>query len=512
MEGSGKLRMGKSLNRNLLSRLRPYAYAVLIVAAAASLCIPLANTENYLVVSFILLFVVSLLSAFMRLGPVILAASLSALVWNFFFIPPHLTFHIDKTEDILIFGLFFIIAFVNGVLNARVRRQEEIAREREKRTSALFQLTRGLSGASGLEEVVQVAVNQIRKNFDREILFFLQDGGNALNEVPWPNREMQISPLEFEVANQVFCEILDPKASPRPIESGSYVFFPLAGTRIHPGVIALKRDIPFFGEQKSYWDAFLAQVSNALEREFLGQMAQRVRFLDESDRLYKTLFNSISHELRIPVATIMGASDSLLSDTIDDNIRTALSQEIFTASLRLNRLIENLLNISRLESGHITPRFDWYDLNDLVYKVTEDLGDELKPFDFRVSIPEGMPLVRMDFGLMEQVLYNLIYNATQYAPGASAIEVRGRYENATAIIAVSDEGPGFPSTELKNIFNKFFRLDGTRTGGLGLGLSIAKGFVEAHNGTIKAENLKKAGLMFTIRIPSETPELTMSQP
>ncbi|MEE4176660.1 MAG: DUF4118 domain-containing protein [Bacteroides sp.] len=501
--------MGKITFRKFKTRTSHYFYAILIIGATATLCIPLANTENYHVVSFILLFVVSLLSTFMGIGPVILAASLSALAWNFFFIPPHLTFHIDKTEDILIFGLFFIIAFVNGVLTTRVRRQQKISQEREKRTNALFQLTRGLSKASGLDEVLQVAVVEIRKNFEREALFFLQDGNNVLTDTAWPLEEMKINPLEFEVAERVFQSALDPAATPRGMDSKGFAFFPLQGTRLHPGVIALKRETPFFGEQKSYWEAFIAQISNALEREFLGELAQRVRFLDESDRLYKTLFNSISHELRIPVATIMGAADSMLNAADNENFRSALSQEIFTASLRLNRLIENLLNISRIESGHISPRLDWYDLNDLVNKVAEDLGDELKPFDFRVSIPEDMPLVKMDFGLMEQVLYNLIFNATQYAPGASAIEVRGRYENETAVIEVSDQGPGLPESDLKHIFNKFFRLDGTRTGGLGLGLSIAKGFVEAHNGTITAGNLKKGGLRFTICIPSETPEIMM---
>lgn len=501
--------MGKSPSAPVKSGVRQYLYAILITGGAATLCIPLANTENYHVVSYILLFVVSLLSTFLGIGPVILAASLSALAWNFFFIPPHLTFHIDKTEDLLIFGLFFFIAFVNGVLTTRIRRQEKISREREKRTDALFQITRNLSRASGLEEVLQEAVAGIRKNFGREPLFFLQDGRNQLSNIPRPFPEMNVNPRDFEIAGTLFRLALEAGTTPREMDSTAYTFFPLLGTRLHPGVVALKRDTPFFGEQRAYWEAFITQVANALEREFLAEQAQRVRFLDESDRLYKTLFNSISHELRIPVATIMGAADTMLNASDNENVRTALSQEIFTASLRLNRLIENLLNISRIESGHISPRLDWYDLNDLVNKVAADLGDELKPFDFRVSIPEGMPLVKMDFGLMEQVLYNLIYNAIQYAPGASAIGVSGRYEGETAVIEVSDQGPGLPEADLNNIFNKFFRLDGTRTGGLGLGLSIVKGFVEAHNGSISVENLRKGGLKFTLRLPSEAPEILM---
>jgi len=219
------------------------------------------------------------------------------------------------------------------------------------------------------------------------------------------------------------------------------------------------------------------------------------------------LFNSISHELRIPVATILGASDSILNSAISANIQAALCTEIFMASLRLNRLIENLLNISRLESGHISVRLDWYDINDLFNKVAEDLKDELKPFSLKITISDEMPLVKIDFGLMEQALYNLLFNATQYAPGASDIELNANFENGEMIIEVADQGPGFPETELKNVFKKFFRVNENKTGGLGLGLSIVKGFVEAHRGSITVENRFGRGAKFTIRIPSEKPDI-----
>jgi len=286
-----------------------------------------------------------------------------------------------------------------------------------------------------------------------------------------------------------------------------FTIFPLSGTRISPGVVAVKLNNEFAEDQKSYWDTFLVQISNALEREFLGEMAQRVRFLDESDRLYKTLFNSISHELRIPVATIMGASDSMLNSENSENMQQALSNEIFTASLRLNRLIENLLNISRLESGHISARLDWYDINDLVNKAADDLKEELKPFTLKIEVQDDMPLVKTDFGLIEQVLYNLLINSTQYAPPASEIILSVGYSSGTMELEVTDNGPGFPENELKNVFKKFFRVDGSKTGGLGLGLSIAKGFVEAHGGSIAIENRQSGGARFTIRIPTETPDI-----
>jgi K+-sensing histidine kinase KdpD len=484
-----------------------YILASATIAATTLLCNPLAYTQNYHVVSFILLFVVSILATFMGTGPVLLASTLSAIFWNFFFIPPHYTFHIEKTEDILIFGLFFIIALVNGVLTTRVRNQEKLVRDRERRTNALFQLTKELSKASGTEEVLKVAIREIKSHFNLDSFFILQDGDNILFDTGRLQRDKKLSPAEYHVAEKVFKNAQKAEAFTPDSSGTDYTFYPLPGTKISPGVVAVKPQKPFTEDQKYYWDNFLVQISNALEREFLGEMAQRVRFLDESDRLYKTLFNSISHELRIPVATIMGASDSMINSTNPETMQSALLNEIFTASLRLNRLIENLLNISRLESGHISPRLDWYDIDDLVNKMTDDLKEELKPFTLKTELQKDMPLVKIDFGLMEQVLYNLLINSTQSAPVTSEIKLSIGFSEGMLVIEVADKGPGFPENEIKNVFKKFFRVDGNKTGGLGLGLSIVKGFVEAHNGKISIENLRQGGAKFTIRIPSEIPDI-----
>ncbi|MBN2348695.1 MAG: DUF4118 domain-containing protein [Bacteroidales bacterium] len=499
--------MNRFLSGAVKFRIFHYLLAILVIGGTTFLCIPLAQTQNYHVVSFILLFVVSILSIFMGVGPVLLASTLSALVWNYFFIPPHYTFHIEKTEDLLIFGLFFIIVLVNGVLTTRVRRQEKSAREKEKRTNALFQLTKELSRASGMDEVLKVAGNEIKNHFSLHSYFILQDGNNTLNPAFRKQKEEEITPAEFNVAEWVFKSSRPAGAHTSNPFTADHTFFPLLGTRLNPGVVAVKQIQPFFDDQRSFWETFLTQISNALEREFLGELAQKVRFLDESDRLYKTLFSSISHELRIPVATIMAASESIISSSNTGNIQTELCHEIFTASLRLNRLIENLLNISRLETGHLSVRLDWHDINDLVNKVTEDLKDELKPFSMKMTIPEEMPLVKIDFGLMEQVFYNLLLNSTQYAPGASKIEMDISFNNEAMIITLTDKGPGFPEDDLKNVFKKFFRVKGSSTGGLGLGLSIVKGFVEAHKGWVSVENVKQGGARFTILIPSEKPDI-----
>jgi K+-sensing histidine kinase KdpD len=489
------------------SRINNYVLSIIIIGVTALICAPLSNAQSYHVVSFILLFVVSFMATFMRMGPVLLASTISALVWNYFFIPPHYTFHIDKAEDILMFGMFFIIAMLNGVLTTRIRRQERLAREREERTNALFQLTKELSKASGIEDVQAVAIEDIKNHFSFDAFFILQDGNNMLHSSGKSQNEKKFTQNEYDIAGWVFKHSQNAGKYTNIHSSVDYTFYPLRGARINPGVLAIKTDEQFQGDKQLFWNTYLTQISNALERGFLGELAQKARFLDESDKLYKTLFNSVSHELRIPVATILGSVDTLLTSPHAGNVQTALYNEIFTASLRLNRLIENLLNMSRLESGRISVRLDWYDVNDLVNKVTEDLKDEIKPFNLLVSFPEDMPLVKIDFGLMEQVLYNLLFNSCEHAPVSSNIRLNGYHENDELVLQILDRGPGFSKEAIKNVFKKFFRVEGSKTGGLGLGLFIVKGFVEAHKGLITVENREDGGAKFTIRIPSLSPEI-----
>lgn len=495
----------------LFSRVNPYLLAVLFIGFTALLCLPLSGTRGYHVVSFILLFVVSLLATFLGIGPIFLAATLSALVWNFFFIPPHFTFHIERTDDILMFLMFFTIAILNGVLTTRISRQERLAREREIRTEALFLLTSALSKASGMNEVLAVAISEINKSFGFAPFFILQDGNEVLLQSGRLQKNKELNPQEYDIAKWVFVHFQKAGKFCNAFPNEKYCYYPLPGARVRPGVVVLEMGNEPLGEKEAYWETFLALISNALEREFLGEMAQKVRFLDESDRLYKTLFNSISHELRIPVATIMGSADALISSNQDEHIQKVLFTEMFTASLRLNRLIENLLNMSRLESGRITARLDWYDINDLFNKVTQDLDDELKPFHLKVNLQEDLPLVKIDFGLMEQVLYNLIFNACQNAPAATIIGLEASYGGDELVVLVWDQGPGFLSTELRHAFDKFYRVNRSKTGGLGLGLSIVKGFVEAHKGFVYVENRESGGALFTIKIPSGSPEILNMQ-
>ena len=487
------------------SDVQQYFLATMIVIVTAIVCFLIKGIIGYQVVSFALLFVVSILAFFYGTGPVLLSATLSALIWDFFFIPPPFTLHVDKPVDMLMLIMFFIIALLSGVLTSRIKRQEMKIRVREERTNALYQLTRELSTANGIEEVIAIAKNDIKKYFNLNCRILLRTEEEKLDYTVHKNTNFNLSKNDTSVAEWTFHHSSKAGKYTDTLPSSKYTFYPLKGNQMNLGVIAIQQDTEFTQGEEQFWDAFISQISGKFEREYLRNLAKQAFLLNESDKLYKTLFNSISHELRIPVATIMGASDSLITTEHSPEIRKELSNEIFNASKRLNRLIENLLNMSRLESGRISPRLDWCDIHDLINKVTESLQDELKLFALHVVIPDNMPFVKIDFGLMEQVLYNLIYNATQYANTSTNLRVKAFYDNGYLTIQVMDRGPGFQPLEISLIFNKFYRVEGSKAGGTGLGLSIAKGFVEAHKGTITVENRQNGGAKFTIKIPTEIP-------
>ncbi len=494
------------------STMNQYMVVTLIVTVTACIFFLLKGLVGYQVVSFALLFVVSILAFFYGTGPILLAASLSSLIWDFFFIPPPYTLHIERAEDMLMLSMFFIIALLNGVLTSRVKRQEMKIRVREERTHALYQLAKELSVAPGIDEVLNLAVKDIRKYFNMESAFILRDEFSQLEKQPRHETSLHFSENELSIAEWTFRHSAKAGRFSDTLPSGHYTFYPLKGNTENMGVVAVEHTKVFTQGEEQFWEGFLPQISGKIEREFLRNAARNAYILNESDKLYKTLFNSISHELRIPVATIMGASDTLIAQDYAPETRKMLYQEINTAAVRLNRLIENLLNMSRLDSGRLTPRIDWCDLHDLYNKVVQMLSVELKPFSVHCVLSDDMPLVQLDFGLMEQVLYNLLLNATQHAPKGSNIRIKFFYDNDILIIQVMDRGPGFSAVDLPMVFNKFYRGEQAVAGGTGLGLSIVKGMVEAHKGTIVAENRINGGARFTIKIPTKISDICDIQP
>jgi len=257
---------------------------------------------------------------------------------------------------------------------------------------------------------------------------------------------------------------------------------------------------------------FVIALVNAVLTFKIRQIEKIARLKEEKAqtlRLYNTLLNSLSHEFRTPLATIIGATDNLLEEPsrLSPTDSRRLLSEISVASLRLNRQVENLLNMSRLESGFIQPKKDWHDMKELTYSIVHQLEEQLIRHRIEVDIREDIPLVRLDYGLIEQVLYHLVYNAALYTPESALIRISARCPDRALEIIVEDDGPGFPEAEVGRVFDKFYRFTysqrNSRTGGSGLGLSIVKGFVEAHNGTVELMNRLSGGARFVINLPVE---------
>ena len=350
----------KYFNQNSKSQIFISIVSTLLVSL---ICYSLSNLIGYRSVALLLMATVSILAIFFSLYPVLVAATLSALIWDFFFIPPHFTFHVSSSEDVLLLLMYFVIALINGVLTSKFRSLEKMEVQKEEKHNTI--------------------------------------------------------------------------------------------------------------------------------------------------KLYKTLFDSLSHELRTPIATIVCASDNLLQKDshVSEGDKEKLIDEISIAAFRLNRLIDNLLNMQRLESGTLKIKPDWCEISELINSPVNRLKTELSTHSLQIIVQEDIPMIKLDFGLIEQALFNLLHNETLYTPLGSTITIEAKYLNDKLILIISDNGKGFSDEELKLLFSKFYRATAKTTGGTGLGLSIVKGFVEAHNGTVKVENNVPTGAKFTLEIPAESLEL-----
>ena len=489
----------------LQSTITQYILASAIVAIVALCCFPFAQLIGYRTVSMIILLTVSLLPLRMGPGPVLVAAAMGALVWDFFFIPPIFTFSIGRVEDVMMLGVYFIVALVTGVLTARVRAREKAVRQREERTAALFALTNNLSSAHSQEEVIQAAVSNIKKYFDADVAMILGEADGEISAQPHPASSFDLDVKEYGVASWAYWNEKKAGKYTDTLPSAGATYFPISGPRYPLGVVGVRlhRNEKLSSDQETSLDNFISQIASAMERELLNDVNKRSIVVAESERLYKILFNSISHELRTPIAAIMGASENLTKISANQGATSTdeYTKEIHIAAERLNRLVANLLDMSRLESGMIQPKMDWCDIHDLINAAVKGLDRELSRHSVIVNVQDEMPLVKLDFGLVEQALINLVHNAAVHTPEGSSITIDAKVEGRQCVFVVADSGPGLAKDDLPKVFEKFYRAEGMKSGGSGLGLTIAKGFAEAHKGTLTARNRDAGGAEFTLKIP-----------
>ncbi len=488
----------------LQSGILKYFYSSLIVCIVAGICFLFSSILGYQIVALILLFVVTLLPLIFGPGPVLLSAIISPIIWNFFFVPPRFTLLIHRSEDLLTFVMFLIIATVTGILTSRIRQREKALTHREERAVALYNLAKDLSKSKNLEEVIRESVKNFKNVFKAEIIFLLIDkkGGYVNNKTD----SIEITEKELSVAQWVFSNRKKAGHYTDSLPFAEYVYYPMTGPRDTYGVIGLKFESEYkYKEQETLIDNFVNQTGSAIERELLNQTVNRTLVYQESEKLYKTLLDSISHELKTPIAAIMGASSYLLHTRMNntEETRIKLYEEINEASIRLNKLVENLLDMARIESGKLIPNIKTCDVNDLIDSILNNFEKNKKSRNIIVEIQDNFPFLNIDINLMEQALKNIVHNALVYTQEDSIIEFKVTYDKEIICFTVSDNGKGIPEEKLEHIFDKFYRVDNKSAGGTGLGLSIAKGIVEAHNGTISASNKISGGLKLTIKIPRD---------
>ncbi len=366
---------------------------------------------GYQSVGLIELFVVLLIAVFFGRGPALLAATLSALSWNFLFIEPRFTFEINRVQDVILFILYFGIAAIAGSLTARIRDQEKRAHANAERTMALYTLTHEIAQATNMDGMLQTAVEQMGAVFDADIAIILAESGK-LHASAHLVSTLRLSEKEYSVASWVF---ENSKTAGRftdtlPMAEAHYV--PLLTPNRSVGVMGIKprQDGRFSADQEILVETFASQVALMVERKMLDESAEQAAMLRESEALYNTLLNSISHELRTPIATITGAASSLQDDLTLANptIRNLLIQDICDSADRLNRLVENLLDMSRLESGRYQLKLEWCDAGDVIGVAVKQMEKRLGKRHLRIRHEPETPLVQMDFVLIEQVLIEFI--------------------------------------------------------------------------------------------------------
>jgi two-component system sensor histidine kinase KdpD len=482
-----------------------YGIAVTVILSVAFLCYPISSIVGYRTVSLILLLVTALLALKLSRWPVLAAAILAALAWNFLFIPPLFSFTMGHLDDAMMFVAFILVAVVTGNLTARIREREQVVIQREKRTAALFALTKDLSSAHSQEDVVNAAIRHVGNVFGADVCMLVGEPDGDMAPPPLVTGSWEPVDRELESAAWSYWNERPSGRNCADFPDILATFYPISGPRYPLGVIGIRPrlDAVPSQEQRSLVDNFIAQIASAIEREMLNELTKRASVLAESERLYNTVLNSISHELRTPIAAILGAAENL--DSQDEDGKTQpkkmLVGEIHSAAQRLNRVISNLLDMSRLESGTIRLRTDWCDVRDLVQAALRASSQELGGHPVSIECREDIPLIKGDFGLLEQALANLLVNAAVHTPPHTSITVNVRAEVDSVTISVIDEGPGIAANALHHIFEKFYRVAGTPSGGTGLGLPIARGFIEAHHGTVTASNRDSGGTKMTVVLP-----------
>lgn len=483
---------------------RDYIAATLLVAVTLGLALALRAFADLPDLEMLFLLAVMISAVGFGRGPSILAAALGVACYDFFFVAPFHTFSVDDRRYYLTFGVMVAVSFAMSGLAGRLRRQERDAKDREGRTAVLYALTRELASAEEATQVAAIAARHAADIFSARavVLGVLPDGElRALGACP---EGTHLDVKDWGVAKWSYEHGALAGLATDTLPGAAALCAPLRAGQSRLGVLALvpRHRAGLGADQRGFLDVLCRQVAAALERARLSDEAKQAALRAKTEEMRSSLLSAVSHDLRTPLASITGAATSLRDDpNLDDETRGELVEAIVDQAERLERLVANLLDMTRLESGGIALRRDWVPLDEMVGSALTCLEGPLGTRRVAVSIAPDVPLVNVDPVLFEQVFVNLLENAVKYTPAGSPLEIAARSAGDRVQIEVLDHGPGLPAGAETRVFEKFYRGPHIGVSGAGLGLPICKGIVEAHGGTIRAETRSAGGAAFYISIP-----------
>jgi two-component system sensor histidine kinase KdpD len=467
-----------------------FGIALAIAAGVTLVCLAIIDYTGYWAVALFYLLAVVLAATRLRRWPTLFLAAVSALLWNFLFIPPRFTFYITRLHDFMMFSAYFVVAIVIGHLASQLREREQSERRREERATALYRLTRALAASRDLDEALPKALALIKHSFQADAAVWLRDETGLTQH---PASAFALSSKDESVATWAFQKKQAAGKSTDTLPDAEALHIPLVTGDRAEGVLTVRIAAPPTIEQRELLDAFAAQLALFVNKERALEESRAAQVARQSQQLQKTLFDSVSHELKTPLAAMTATLQQAQPD----------SAELQQAVRRLTRSVDHLLDATRLESGLLQPVREWCDPGDLLREAVALSG--LKEDAVKISIAKDLPTVWVDAPLMQQALGALLSNAAAHAKSDQPIEASAARDESMLVFSVADHGPGLAPGEENKVFEKFYRGPGTRPGGLGLGLSIARQLVEAHGGQIVARNRETGGARFSIRLPLGEP-------
>ncbi len=439
--------------------------------------------------------------------PAFAATLLSVAAFDFFFVPPFFTFAVNDARFVVTFGVMFVVAFVITRLTLQIREQAEASRKRERSTAALYALSRKLAQERKKERIFDVATQHISEVFQSQIVILILDekGDLAVSETRVDT--FAVDRKENSVARWAFDNRHPAGLGTDTLPGAKALYLPMIASSGVVGVVGiLPENVKriFDPEERHFLESFVNQTAMAMERVMLAKEAHEERLKAEAQNVRNTFLSSVSHDLRSPLAVVAGAASTLLEKdaSLDRSVRLELLRTIHEETDRLERIIRNVLNLTRLDSGAITVHKEWQPLEEIIGVVLNRFADRFRERSLELKIPPDLPLIPFDTLLMEQVLSNLLENALRHTPTGTPVEITVTPQKSAVMIEIADRGPGIPVREEEAIFKKFTR--GTHTQmGAGIGLAICRVIIEAHGGRIWVENRPGGGALFKFVIPVE---------